>query len=324
MQERISTRALVEGALFAALTALLALIGIYIPPLQFITNLVWTLPIIILIIRNGTKVGVMATFVAGLLVFLFSDPMKALFLFMQFGALGIVYGVLFKNGASAGKTLFYGTVVSLISTVISFSFSFAVTGIDIASWKRELEGSMGTVFEMYKQLGLVEKFKASGISEAQIKETLKSYIKMFELLIPGIVVVSSLFAAFINFVVARMVLRRLSFTVPELPPFRMWRLPWYWIWVFIVGLSIVLAGNYAGISLLTTIGKNILYIYFPLVVVIGVSVCTYYFKSKNVSPLFKGVAIFMLLINFPLAFLIILSIGLFDPLLDYRKLLRRT
>ena len=324
MQERITTRALVEGALFAAITALLALVGIYIPPLQFITNLVWTLPIIILIIRNGTKVGVMATVVAGLLVFLFSDPVKALLLLLQFGAVGIVFGVLFKNKASAGKTLFYGTIVSLISTVISFSFSFAVTGIDIVQWKHDLEGSMGSVFEMYKQLGLMERLKASGVSEAEIKEMLKSYMEWFQLLLPAIVVVSSLFSAFINFVVARMVLRKLNFTVPELPPFRMWRLPWYWIWVFIAGLAVVLLGNYTEISLLTTIGKNILYIYFPLVVVIGASVLTFYFKSENVSPLFKGIAIFLMIINFPLALLIILSLGLFDPLLDYRKLLRRT
>lgn len=323
MTKTISTRALAEGALFAVITALMALIGVYIPPLSFITNLIWTLPIIILIIRNDVRVGVMATIVAGLLVFLFSNPVSAILLFLQFGGVGITYGILFKKQSSAGKTLFYGTLVALISTVVALSFSFTVTGIDLQAVKNEFHATIGSTLELYKKTGLLDKLEQSGITEEQLRKTFQASIQMAEVLLPSAVVLASMFAAFMNFIVARYILRRLSIVVPDMPPFSKWRLPWYIIWGFILGLGLLLLGHNYKLVLLGNIGKNILYIYFPLLLITGISVATYFFKNEKILPLFKGITVFLALINPPLAIMIILTIGLFDPLFDYRKLERR-
>lgn len=323
MRQRTSTRALVEGALFAVLTALLGLMGVYVPPLQLITNFVWTLPIIVLIIRNDMRVGIMATVIASLLLFLFSDPVSAAMLFLQFGALGITYGYFFKKQASAGKTLFYGTLVALISTVVAMSFSFAVVGVKPQEMFKSMEASITPTIEMYRQLGLLAKLKASGMTETQLRDMLKAMVEMSKMLLPAGLVLAAMFSAFINFVMARFLLRKLAFQVPEMPPFTNWRLPWYSIWGFIVGLSAILIAQYYNIVWLGNVGKNVLYVYFPFLFAIGLSVATYFFKSEKVLPMFKAIAIFFSIINIPVAIFIILTLGLFDPLTDYRRLERR-
>lgn len=48
---------LAEGALMAALAAVLVLSGYFIPPLQLLTNIVWTVPIVVLVVRQNLRLG---------------------------------------------------------------------------------------------------------------------------------------------------------------------------------------------------------------------------------------------------------------------------
>ena len=53
-----------ESGLLAAITVVMALIGVYVPLLGTVAILMWPLPILILIVRHGLRWGVMAVVVS--------------------------------------------------------------------------------------------------------------------------------------------------------------------------------------------------------------------------------------------------------------------
>ncbi|WP_366923541.1 YybS family protein [Metallumcola ferriviriculae] len=320
MSKQITVNALVEGALLAAITAILALIGLWVPPLQFITNLVWTVPIVVVILRQDLKVGILATLVAAILVLLFSDPVRAFFLILQFGGVGIVYGVLFKKQTPPGKTVIIGSLVAAVSMVLMIVLSSWVIGVDFAQWTEQFSATINPVIEMYRQMGMLDRMAENGISEAQLRQTLEQVISWLQILVPGILILSAIVSAALNFLVARAIVKKLGFKVPYVPPFRRWQLPWYAAWGVIVGLGLVLFGDANQLPALRTIGQNIMYVYVPFLFIGGLSVIVYFFKERNWSPVLRVMIIIFVLFYWPVAVLILTSIGLFDPLFNYRKL----
>ncbi len=320
MTTPLTINALVEGALLAALTAILALIGLWIPPLQFITNLVWTVPIVIVILRQNVKVGIMSTVVAAVLVLLFSDPVRAFFLILQFGGVGIVYGVLFKRQTSPGRMMIVGSIVAAASMVLMIVLSSWILGVDITGWSKEFAASIGPVMNMYRQMGLLDRLAQQGVSEEQLRQSLEQFVKWFQVLVPGILTLSAILSAALNFVVARAVIKKLGFTVPYIPPFRRWQLPWYSVWGVILGLAFTLAGDNRQWAFLSKLGQNIMYVYLPFLFISGLSVVVYFFKERPLSPVLRAMIIVFGFFYWPVAVLIIASVGLFDPLFNYRKL----
>ncbi len=324
MRQPMDSKALTEGALFAALTAIFALLGLWIPPLKIVTNLIWTVPIVVVIIRHDLKIGVITTVVASALVLMMSDPVRAFFLILQFGGVGIIYGWLFKKQASPGKMIILGSLVAGLSMVLMLIFSSWMMGFDITTIDQQLKETVEPSLEMYRQMGLLERMADQGVTEQQLKQSMENLVAMFITLIPGVLIMSSIFAAVLNFLVARIIIKRLGYSVPYLPPFRKWQLPWYSIWGFIAGLAISLLGDVFSSTAVARIGHNILYIYVPFLLISGISVLVYFFKEKIKASWTRVILVFFVVLYWPVAMLMISLIGLFDPFFNWRKLGKET
>ncbi|GAW93713.1 YybS family protein [Calderihabitans maritimus] len=320
MAKPMELRSMLEGALVAALTAVLALIGFYLPPLQIITNLIWTIPLVVVVVRHDLRTGVMAAVVASILVFLFSDPLRGLFLVIQSIGIGLLYGHLFKLRYPAGRTVLLGSVVSGLSTFLLIGLSSLILGVQFNDIGNQLDKSMEQAIEFYRQTGLLERLTERGISEEMFREQMQYLVNLFKILIPGGLILSSIAVAILNFVIARLVLKRLKISVPEVPPFRYWQLPWYSTWGFIAGLALLLVGDHWHLTWASNVGKNVLYIYFPFLLVNGTAVAVYYYKKYSPSPLVKALLIFTIVLFPSMIIMFLLLIGLFDPLFNYRKL----
>lgn len=71
-----NTKALVEGALLAAINIVLSIMALYMPILGSFATLVWPVPIVILGIRHGLRTSILATAVAGIIVAILSGPFR--------------------------------------------------------------------------------------------------------------------------------------------------------------------------------------------------------------------------------------------------------
>jgi uncharacterized protein YybS (DUF2232 family) len=114
------TRQLTEGAIMAVITAVVALLGTFIPLINTLTVMVITAPIIFVIVRNNISTGVLSSIVAAFLVGVIAGPIASLFFYIQFMFLAIVYGYLFTKKSSVATFLTAGTVVSVTATILVF------------------------------------------------------------------------------------------------------------------------------------------------------------------------------------------------------------
>ncbi len=226
-----------ESGLLAALTVIMALIGVYVPLLGTVAVIMWPLPILVLIVRHGFKWGVMAVVVAGVLTALLVEPAVSLRLALAFAPGGIALGLGFRRDWSPVRTLTTGIVCSMAAKLASLSLIFALTGVEPFSMQFEMmEESFDSTIEMYRDMGM---------SEAQLEESrniLTENISLMKLLLPLIVVMMGVMDTLINYLVGGIVLRRLGHEVATLPPFTEWRL--HPVFIYLFGFALV--GAYWG------------------------------------------------------------------------------
>lgn len=309
-------QALVEGAFFAALTVVLGLMGLYIPPLLFVTTLLMPLPLAVLVRRRDLRLGLMSLLVASALMFiLFGRPITVFLLILQSGPLGILLGLLFKNRVSAGPGIIACSVVAAAMTVLTLLISFWITGINPFAVGEEMRRSMEQVVEWYRRAGWVDE---SALRE--LEAGTRQMTRLVALLLPANLVIWSVISAYITYALTRLVFIRINYEVTPLPPFSRWKFPWYIIWGGITGLALTLLGDEFAIPGLGAVGKNILYIVGFLHFILGISVATYFVKNWKIARVLKYLIVGLVALYWPFALSVLLTLGIMDPILNVRRL----
>jgi uncharacterized protein YybS (DUF2232 family) len=315
--DSLRAKAMVEGAIAAALATVLAMIGYYLPPLSVIVSLVWFIPIVMVIVRQNMYWGVMSLVVTAIVLMMMTHPIRGLIIILQMGFVALVYGQGFKKHWPAGKIILLGGLAVVISTLLVIGLSALALGINIGEWQQEMTDQMENSLDFYRQAGLINE---RTVSEEELRASMQQFISFFGLIIPGVLVSGSLLTAMVNFLIVRLILKRTGFEVKPIPPFREWQLPWYFIWGIIGGLGLMLIGDYFGSTLAERIAINVLYIYFPILVISGLSVATYFYHRLELPRWLKIVIIILLVMYLPFGVMLISTLGLFDPFFNYRRL----
>lgn len=317
MDNQMKLNNYIEGALMAALAAMIAIVGLYIAPLQIVTTFIWLVPIVVVAVRRGFYTGILALVTTAVLLMILAPPWQAFIYLVQFGALGIVFSYCFSKQIAFAKTMMLGTIVVAVSTVITFFLNLLIMGLSIADLAVLFEEVKESTLIMYENMGLLDRMQEQGID---IEETLANSLALVIRLIPATMVIIGMSVAFITYFIARKTLQKLNLEVTELPMFRHWQIPWYFIWGVIVGLGFVIYGDFAGWETGTTIGMNIMYMFFPILLIQGLAVFVFYYYKWEISPLLKILLLVIIVVGFPYAIMILLVTGLFDPLFNYRRL----
>jgi uncharacterized protein YybS (DUF2232 family) len=313
-QPYMSVNAQVEGAIMAAFSVIIGLFSLFIPFVMF----VGPLPSMLLVMRRGIKAGFLATLVAGCVFSLVAGFREGIYFVVNFNLIGMVFGLCVKAKWSVSKILFAGTAVYVLTSLFSFLSLQLLTGIDFTTTMDTTIKSVSTqMAEMQKT------FNIPGKEMETLTEGLKNWKK--------IIVASIIFAAcimtFLQYIIAQKILKKLGYTLPVLPAFSNWRLPWHYAWVFIAGFILFLFGMHKEeVTSLTMgnmpdnyfflVGFNIVVICQYIYMVIGISILSFYMSKYKLHLILKIVIIYLLI---PLLG-IILYIGLFDTWMDFRKL----
>lgn len=308
MASFLNTRALVEGAFMAGLTTVMGLLGIIIPPIL----IVMPIPLAVLVMRRDLRVAVLSLAVTGILMtILYANPLQAAVLLIQFGPLGLVLGLLYKNYVTAGHALVTASLISVIASVAVIALVFLIGELNLATLQAAANTSLDKVFQMYQQAGL------SVPPEEQ--KLLRDSIKTAVSLLPAIWVLSSVLSTILTYIIGSKVLKRLGYKVSALPPFSQWRLPWYSIWGLILGLSFFMAGAKFNLNWLNITGQNLLMIFGFSFFVVGLSVVVYYFKVLPLSKPFKTIMIVLLFIYIGFMYWAVAVLGIFDAIFNIRR-----
>lgn len=298
-------------------TGLLAIASFGFPQLRFIVSLAWAAPIAFIVCKYGLSQGVGSILVAGVLVGLLSGPVAGGIIMLEIGPLAIAIGLLYKNKVPAGRAMIICVLVATIIQLVELWVTYGQLSTQWVQIQKEFGLNVDQLIAAYKKSGALEQ-ASTGLSDAEIRTTMQQSLQMFFQLLPGISVIAATITALTNYRFAHRYFTKGGITLPKVLPYRQWRLPWYIIWATILGLAGVIFGPPESILLLS--GRNLLVVSGFLGVLIGISIVAYYLSRSKIPGLIKGLLIVFLVLNgiFSLAF--IMMIGVFDPIINFRRL----
>lgn len=307
-QQRVSP--LVEGAFLALITAGLGVLAIYFFPVKFLVDYIWGIPIIIIVKKYNLQIGLLTLATVFFITWLLTDPVMTLLLIVELAPLALVYALFFKQEVRPGVTLLSGVVVALLSDLVMILGFMYLAKVQIIPTDEALKMQAQQFAEMYAKFGM---------NAEQSKQLVDSAVKLTKMVIPSTLAIAAIFRAFLTYILAARILRKLNYRAATLPPFSEWRLPWYSIWSLILGVGMSLVGDEYKIKIVGDIGKNLVFVVIPIFLVIGIAVMTHFFLAWRIPSWLKVVLVIIGLINFSTSLILLVLIGMLDPVVSFRQ-----
>ena len=303
----MKTRSITEGAMLAAITVLLTIIGEYLG----LPALIIPVPLALLSFRHGYKLGITMSFASAVVASLIAGHVFSGVTIVIWGFLGIALGMALRENFSFAKTLGVGIAANLVSLGLQVVFYSLIFGINLF---QDYGNLITDVFEqtvsLYQSMGAPSEM----LGQLEAMRTTATMVVKWGL--PSIVLISSVTAAFINLAVVRLVLRRMGTQVPWVRPFIYWRLPRWTGIVLIASLLLLGLGGPEG-GFLYRIGFNLLLVMVPAHLVVGTALVWYYFNRWKVPLVLRIILVYFLAVG-PL-FLWVVVAAMVDSVYSLRR-----
>ncbi|WP_035166118.1 YybS family protein [Caloramator sp. ALD01] len=313
MQNRTSTRSIVEAGLLTAINVVLILASIYVPFLYFVGIFLWPIPIALTFLRHNFKYSLLSVIATGAIVAFTVDPITAVSFAIIYGALGLVMGYCIKKQKSVITTFTFMSIVVFISTAVLIKLSNLILGQDILkSMIQMLDESVKITKEIYGGLG---------VPQEQIDSLLKKLIPSPDIIImvfPVTMLLYSLMSALVSYLFAYKIFNRFGYKVEKIKPLSQWYIP---VKLATAILVIVLVSF---ILVVTKFPNALSYYYnaqilFSFVFTInGIAAVDFYFIKREMKGFLRFLIIFFIMTS-PLSNIIFI-IGIMDYIFNYRKL----
>jgi len=319
-QKHFSTKTVADCGIFAALAVMMLLIGVYVPVLGTLVMFLWSVPVMIVILRDGITAGVAVSVITAILAMVFVGVLNGLFAAISLAGFGLVYGICFYKKYSPGKTLIFGILAAAAVTVVSITFAGVLGSMDFSSMMHSFESYMREAYAAYADAGLLDSVVPAGMSDQMY---VNQMIALMKQLLPAVFVIVAMMMAAGNYLFAVVILRRLRFDIKPLPKFRDWHLPWWIMWGLVIALLSLAVGNFIHYELLITLAKNIALSYCPVLMLAGIAFTRYLMVRVHMGVFFQ-VVIWIIAIMFPsVATMFFILIGAVDTVLDYRNTIEK-
>jgi uncharacterized protein YybS (DUF2232 family) len=311
---RHPTRGLTEGAILAALTAIIASVGFIAPPVAVLLS---PLPIMLLVIRWGMRIAVLASIIAAAALLQFAGPLNAASAVAMFAPLGLALGWGVRRGLAAQWTILVGSVAFLLATVAMFA---AASGL----MHQDLVGDFITaqIQAMRTAMNLQQRLGAPAEQIKQMQQAVEMVPQFFRSAFPVAIALGALLWSYMCYLVARMVLRRVGHPLPAVPPILTWRLSAaiasIMLWAAAVAsLAALRAPNLRGVALDAMLVN--FFVFGFQGVLVGVA-----WANRRGYPAFVQILVgFMLLGAGMLPLLGLAILGMLDTWWDFRRLTPR-
>ncbi len=315
MGDREPTKSMVEGAFLAAITAILFIISLYIPLLGTLVSFLCPLPIIISYLRHGLKFTLISVLVAGALVSVIAGPLQGVMVLLGFGILGVTLGYTIKKESPFQEIIFLGSIASLFSKILILLLGMWLLDINPLIFDAEqIDRIITQSLDFYRSIGL------TGEQLDLFKENLTRTLDTFKVVFPALLVLASIFDVFLNYIVARLVLKRFGYQLADFAPFSEWRAPASFFWSYFLGIILILLGTKYETFLLNKIGMN-LQIFFTVVFLIyGLSLVDFLMERFKLKSFLKWI-IFVIVFIQPILSQLATWMGMLDVWIDFRKLI---
>lgn len=314
MQPLNRSRSLTEGGILASIAIIFALISVYLPILGVVVNMIWPVPILLLGVRHGFKVSLMCLAVAGIVIAMLINPLQAVSVVLGFGFIGVTLGYAINQNWSPMKTMVVGTVASCLSKAAVLLVGFMVMGFNPLAMQLEvMGGAVDQAVEIYQKMGIPP------TQIEQMREGLTKTVGLLKYIMPAGFFLASVLDTFINYWIAKKILARLGRQLPDFPPFTSWTNPAWMLWIYGASMLLVTFYHQTPDSMIYHIGTNLQIVSTLALLVQGLANIRYFVDKKGWPKFVRTIVIFLVFMN-QLVSQIVILIGAFDLVFDYRKL----
>ena len=312
--KKVQTRSMVEGAVFASVTAVLGILVYYMPLLSLI-GMFWAVPIIIMGFRNGFKVSFISAVVAAILVSIFTEPYNGIYLFLVFGISGIVMGNLMNKKVNPSLNILVSGLVLAVCSVAGILMSLWILGQSPAQAVEQMINMMNESFGKAADI-----YNTIGIPKEQLETVIKSFkdsVEALKLIIPTVFIINGLFFSFMNFKIVKLILERMKYSIEDVKPFSSWRMPDNFSIGLLIILFLTIAASYLKIPNIETVAINIVFLLRWIFTILGLSVSAFMLNKYGVTKIVKYIVLSILFIGLSNVLTIA---GLVDTIFNIRKI----
>lgn len=311
MNRNTNTKALVESGLMTALTVVLMLAAYYLPLLGYAASFVWPLPIAMVYVRHGKKYSLMALVASGLVAGLIIGCIPAVSMLLSFGIAGVVLGYCVVHKMPAHNTIVLMAVSIFIGVLVLLKLSSVFLNQDLIAMTIDtFNQSIEAVKEMYASMNIPEEVVNQALGAIDTSRMV--------MIMPIILAGSSLFMAFICYLIAGKLFKRFKIQVESVRPFSEWYLPRGLVFTVTVIVLIAYVASIAKWNRAESYFNNSYLVFIYMFMINGLCSLDYFFKSKGL-PRVPRVIICVLVIFSGLS-TILIFIGLIENALNLRKL----
>lgn len=214
---RHPTRGLTEGAILAALTAIIGAAGLLAPP---VAVLLAPLPIMLLVIRWGLRIAVLACIIAAAALFQFTGPLNAVSVVAMFAPLGLTLGWGVRRGFAAQWTVVAGSIAFMLASVAMLVVAGALMHQDVmGDFITSQVKAMQMAMDVQRRLG------APAAQTEEMRKMIAILPDFLRTALPVALALGALLWSYLCYTLARSVLRRVGHPLPGVPAILGWRLP---------------------------------------------------------------------------------------------------
>lgn len=306
MESQQNRKALTESAMIATLTSMFVVGTFYIPLLSILLALV-PVPFMVLAVRRGNRYAFFSLIMVTIIIGLLTGLIYSVFVLVLFGPMALAMGWWIRHRKEPHEVIFIGAVGAAAAIFAMMQLIAIVSGIHLTTEISQIFSSM-----IQQQ---AEALQSVNIQVMALEEAV-SYLL---LVLPGLILIQSLFGAFVNYYLTMAVLRRFVPSDDPLPEFSRFRLPGHVVSGSFILLFLSWATRFVeGINndgLLANVTLLIVVIFFMQ----GISLISFWIKGTRVPRWLRIIILIILVLLSPMITLVSL-LGLVDVLADFRKL----
>jgi len=238
----------------------------------------------------------------------------------------IVPAVVISWMAHQGRDYYYlqrwGVITAVIGVSLLLGWLYYTSGdLGMEQIEQQMEAHVEETIEYYEDSGLMELYEEQGMSSEEVKEALLSFMSAAVRHLPALYYLQAIMAVFFIIFLASFWCQKRNLDRLIRKPFDQEIMPWQMAWVVITGLVLWLWGR-DQLSVIYYMGSNILLISVPIALYYGLAAAVYKIRRYRGRTRRILVIVFVIVsLLFTASAIIFLTvIGLFDSLLDYRRL----
>lgn len=237
-----------------------------------------------------------------------------------FGLPALIVAILTAYGKEYYELQKWGIIFSVLGVSLFLLASYLITGgIGINEFEQSMHAATQESINVYKEIGLFDTY--GQISQGELEDSLEHTIAGIARHLPAIYYVRGIIAVFLMiFFASHITLKR---NIPRLKrkPFSREVMPWQLVWLVILGIGLWIWGR-DELNNAYYAGSNILVVIVPIAVYYGIAALTYRVKQMEQSKRIWWISglIFISFIFLPSAIIFLSMLGLFDALINLRKL----